>query len=78
MVYQDTFISRIKLDVNKDIVYELHNKNNGLYIFVMEGSIAIGDQTLESRDALGIEEVQSTTINAQNTSEILFLEVPMV
>lgn len=58
--------------------YILKDKNNGLYVFVVEGSAKVGAISLEKRDGLGISEVEKVTISIAENSKILLMEVPMI
>jgi redox-sensitive bicupin YhaK (pirin superfamily) len=44
---------------------------------VIEGEIQIGEQRLQSRDALGISETEQIDIQMEQNSKILVIEVPM-
>jgi hypothetical protein len=58
--------------------YSLKQKGNGLYFFVLEGDVSVGDQKLSRRDGLGIYDIDSVTISADSDSEVLLMEVPML
>ena len=77
-IHQDALISRINLDKDATFEYTLKNKNQGVYVMNIHGSINIDGQILESRDAVGVSETESFTIATTETSEILFIEVPML
>lgn len=66
-------------EFNKDITvkYSIQKNGNGVYVFVIEGEGSVLDKTLSKRDALGIWEADSFSINAKKNSKILLLEVPM-
>ena len=76
-INQDAYFSLSKLDKGKEVDYNLHKKDNGLYIFVIEGEIKIAGEVLNRRDAIGLEETGPVKINANNNSFVLFIEVPM-
>ncbi|MBY0244474.1 MAG: pirin family protein [Sphingobacteriaceae bacterium] len=77
-IYQNAWFYLSKLDKNVEINYELKNKNNGVYVFVIEGDIAINQQVLNKRDGFGIWAVEKLNIqsNSENT-EFLLMELPM-
>jgi redox-sensitive bicupin YhaK (pirin superfamily) len=56
----------------------MKSKNNGYYIFVVEGSVEIGDTILDSRDAIGITETDEVGIKAKLNSSLIIIEVPMI
>ncbi|MEM5566306.1 pirin family protein [Psychroserpens sp. AS72] len=76
-IYQDAKISRLFLDENKSLSYALKTQNHGVYVMVISGDVTIGNDTLESRDALGISETKEFSVKANENSELLFIEVPM-
>ena len=76
-INQDAWLALSELEAEKDIKYELKSKDNGVYIFVLRGSLSIDQKLLESRDAIGIWNTQTIQIKAKNNSEILIIEVPM-
>jgi redox-sensitive bicupin YhaK (pirin superfamily) len=76
-INQDAWLALSDLEAEKDIKYELKSKENGVYIFVLRGSLSIEQKLLESRDAIGIWNTQTIQIKANNNSEILIIEVPM-
>ena len=49
----------------------------GLYIFVLDGTLQVGQQSLSKRDGYGVWNTSSIEIEATEGSEILLIEVPM-
>lgn len=76
-IYQDAWFSLGKLDKDFSTTYQLKNKKNGVYAFVIEGDVTINDQKLNRRDGLGITEADSLNIKADSDAELLLMEVPM-
>ncbi|MEH6657530.1 pirin family protein [Leeuwenhoekiella marinoflava] len=76
-VYQDAWFNLTDLDAGKELTYTFNKPGNGLYIFVLEGSITAGDQTLERRDGLGVLEANAVEIKASQDAYVLFMEVPL-
>src|ERR1700722_20102651 len=76
-IYQDARLSFTRLDTGRELAYANAFEGNGVYVFVLTGSIAIGDITLSNRDGLGITNTDSFTIRALADSELLAIEVPM-
>ncbi len=48
-----------------------------MYLFVVDGTISIEDNTLEPRDAIGITDATSVNISAIKKATVLAIEVPM-
>ena len=57
--------------------YELKDKSNGVYFFVIEGDVTIEGQKLERRDGFGVSEKESVDITSNSISKVLIMEVPM-
>lgn len=76
-INQDAWFSMGKLTVGKKLEYRLHKAGNGVYVFVIEGEIKIGDLTLSRRDGAGIFDTGRFEFQAMEESEVLFMEVPM-
>lgn len=52
-------------------------KGNGVYLFVIDGHIKIGDEELFRRDAIGIYDTDEFVIEVSENTEFVLLEVPM-
>ena len=52
-------------------------EGNGVYVFVISGSLKIGDTVLNQRDALEITETDHFDMEIEEDSEVLLIEVPM-
>ena len=76
-INQDAWLSRYDPDAGSQLTYNLNKKGNGVYVFVLEGSITINNQTLQTRDALGIWDADSINLSANTSSQVLFIDVPM-
>jgi len=76
-INQDAWIFRTTLEAGKSITHQLHSKQNGAYIFVIEGQANVEGQTLNKRDAIGVSETDAFEIMADKTSDVLIFEVPM-
>jgi quercetin 2,3-dioxygenase len=77
-INQDARFSLSNLEAAKSIPYQMKWKNAGLYLFVIEGEIKIGSQSLNKRDALGISETENVVIEAGKNSQVLAIEIPML
>lgn len=77
-INQDAWFSLTNLSANKSLDYNLHGKNNGIYVFVLEGDVEIEGIKLARRDALGVYETDgNVTLNATTNAKALVIEVPM-
>lgn len=76
-IHQNAWFYMGNFDKNFTTDYKVHDKKNGLYVFVLKGNIAVGEQNLETRDGYGIWNFDSVKITSKSDSEILLMEVPM-
>ena len=76
-INQDAYFSIGKFDTSTSVSYAIKNKGNGAYVFIIEGNAKIADTNLEKRDAIGIWDADSFTIDITNDAEILVIDVPM-
>lgn len=76
-IHQNAWFNLGNFDAKTTTSYSLNDKNNGLYIFVLEGEAIINDKKIEKRDGIGIWEFQDVEISANPNSKILLMEVPM-
>lgn len=75
-INQDAYILYGALDASVSHTYTLENKDHGVYIFVIDGTLLIDGEELTSRDALGISEASEVVIQAKSKSAFLVIEVP--
>lgn len=76
-IHQQAWFSLGRLDQGFETSYSLKRKGNGVYAFVIEGSVLINGQKLNRRDGMGIEDADSVSIKAEQDSELLLMDVPM-
>jgi len=76
-IHQDAWFHLAQLDAGTALNYALKKPGNGVYLLVVEGSVAVNGQKLERRDGLEIEDVENVEIKADADAEVLLMEVPM-
>ena len=76
-INQDAIFSMGDFEPGQQVKYDIQIPGNGAYIFVMEGQIEVEGTRLNKRDALGVEDVSSFTLETLKQSRILIMEVPM-
>ncbi len=76
-INQDAWLKLGYFDRKEMIDYQMYKDGNGIYLFVMEGEVKVGEQTLSRRDALGIFDTDQVAIEANEGSQFLVIEVPM-
>ncbi|TKB07126.1 pirin family protein [Desulforhopalus sp. IMCC35007] len=76
-INQDAWFSRADIDVGQQVRYEKHNKEYGVYFFIIEGNVSIDGNALNRRDGLGLHGREVHTVLAATSAEILAIEVPL-
>ncbi|WP_207759811.1 pirin family protein [Flavobacterium cyanobacteriorum] len=77
-IHQDAWFHMGRFDKDTKLQYNLKKKGNGIYAFVIEGNVTIGNISLNWRDGLGIWNTDSIDITAgSQNAELLLMEVPM-
>lgn len=76
-IHQDAWFHMADFDKGLGGTYTFKNSKNGLYIFVLSGSVSIGDEQLEARDGYGVWDVDSVQIKATEDASVLLMEIPI-
>jgi redox-sensitive bicupin YhaK (pirin superfamily) len=76
-IHQNAWISMGNFNQQTSINYALNEPNNGVYLMLIEGEISVGEQRLQTKDAIGISQTENIDIQIFEPSKILIIEVPM-
>ena len=76
-IHQDAWFHMGKFEKGKSETYTVKRNENGVYAFLISGSVTINGQALETRDALGITNTEKLEITATSDAEILLMDIPM-
>lgn len=79
-IHQDAWYSLGTLDKDKEINYKLHNQNNGVYVFVIKGSVLNTEKNLllDERDGAGFYQTEEVNLKVMSDeTQLLMIEVPM-
>jgi redox-sensitive bicupin YhaK (pirin superfamily) len=76
-INQQAFFSLANLDKEKSVEYKQLRQGNGVYIFIIKGSVEVEGQSLSLRDGLAVEKFETLKFAATADSEILLMEVPV-
>lgn len=74
---QQAFFSLVDISEGYELVYQKHQASNGVYTFVIEGSLQVNEHQLERRDALGLKEHNNISMKGNSYTEVLIMEVPL-
>ncbi len=75
-IHQDAWFHTLDLDRHTH-EYKIRRKGNGLYLFVIEGEVAVAGVALERRDGIGVWETDSVEITAPGKAQLLLMDLPM-
>ncbi len=76
-IHQDSWFHLGHFSQAMEKTYEVKKSGNGVYVFVVHGSLTIGDTLLNQRDALGVWDTEKFEMQISADSEVLLIEVPM-
>ncbi|MBS1533609.1 MAG: pirin family protein [Bacteroidetes bacterium] len=76
-IHQDAWFHMSNMDAGTELEYTQKLAGNGLYVFVIKGSVEVDGQSLEQRDGMGIIDFEKVQFKATSEAEILLMEVPM-
>ncbi|WP_183561672.1 pirin family protein [Mucilaginibacter sp. SP1R1] len=74
---QDATFSMGNFEAGRQVEYDIKTPGNGAYIFVIEGVVKINNTVLNKRDALGVYDTSSLTIETDQLSRFLIIDIPM-
>jgi redox-sensitive bicupin YhaK (pirin superfamily) len=77
-INQDAFFSLTRMEKGTNLDYKCYLQGNGIYLFVIDGSVKVRGTVLNARDGLGIEGFENLTFEALDITEVLLMEVPMM
>lgn len=77
-IHQQAWFSLGIFDENAALAYQPKKADSGVYIFLISGELQVGSETLNQRDGLCIEEIESeVTMKTVQKSKILIMEIPV-
>ncbi|MCU0433464.1 MAG: pirin family protein [Bacteroidia bacterium] len=76
-INQDAWFSIGRFEEAAVVPYTLGKTGNGVYAFVLEGSVKAGGHALERRDAVGVWDTATVEFEVSAGTELLLVDVPM-
>ncbi len=76
-IHQDAWFHLGDFDKGSKVTYRLRKNGNGVYLFNLSGNLLVEGIEINSRDGIGIRDMDSINIEAQSRAEFLVMEVPM-
>ncbi|WP_160712507.1 pirin family protein [Chitinophaga solisilvae] len=77
-IHQDAWFTLGKLEAGQQLDITPKQKGNGCYLFLLSGEVKIAGEVLETRDAIGIEDYDTTQLEVLKPAEFLLIDVPML
>ena len=77
-IYQNAWFNIGEFTKDKQVNYNLKHKQNGVYVFIIEGKATIYENNLERRDGFGVWNISSLAITVKKGAKVLLMEVPML
>lgn len=76
-IHQDALFYMTRVESGTAMNYSLSSQKNGVYGFLIEGEIQIGQELFKSKDAVAVTQEKQFHFTANKPSHILFIEVPI-
>jgi redox-sensitive bicupin YhaK (pirin superfamily) len=77
-IYQNVMFSLGNIDQGQTINYNKIDQKNGVYLFLIDGEIMIGDDILKNRDGIALTGLDVINIKASKQSKILVMDLPLL
>lgn len=77
-ILQEAWFALGELEKGVKVEYQLHRNNTGVYCFVIEGEVKIGNTVLARRDGAGLSDTDAFTVEATEDACVLLIEVVMI
>ncbi|MFC6267867.1 pirin family protein [Frigoriflavimonas asaccharolytica] len=77
-IHQDAWFHLGNFNKTSVVNYDVKKNGNGIFVFVINGSVEIESQVLNKRDALAITNVENFEMKISENSEILIMDIPMI
>jgi len=78
-IHQDAWFHLGNFDNGVETTYQVKQAGNGIYIFVISGSVHVAGQELETRDGFGIWDISEIKLTATSAdTEILLMDLNMI
>jgi len=76
-IHQNAWFHLANFDKGISTNYKFKSQDNGLYIFNLKGNLKVNNQSISTRDGIGIWNTNQVEITAESDAEFLLMEVPM-
>ena len=77
-IHQDAWFHLGNFTKDSEFTYTLKKEGNGLYVFLLSGTLIVDTYTLSARDGIGITAFEQLNFKAGSDLSVLLMEVPML
>jgi quercetin 2,3-dioxygenase len=77
-INQDSVVSIGNLRKGTSLNHKLHFPGNGIYAFLIQGSVEVDGKALNDRDAVGYMAQRKISIDVKEDSKLLLIEIPKI
>lgn len=76
-INSQSWLTFIKIEKDEQFKYTKRKSENGLYVFVISGTVNIGDAQLTQADGIGIKDFNEVTFFVTETTELFLFDIPL-
>ncbi|AMR33580.1 hypothetical protein A0256_20195 [Mucilaginibacter sp. PAMC 26640] len=76
-IYQNAWFHMGTFTAGSEFSYELKDTANGVYVFVIDGTLTVNGTELHKRDGMGTWEITNLQFVATSNAQLLIMEVPL-
>jgi redox-sensitive bicupin YhaK (pirin superfamily) len=77
-IHQDAWFHIASIAEGSELTYNRKKNGNGIYFFIIEGSLNASGELLYRRDGMAVAGADSVHVTAHKDTEVLVMEVPMI
>lgn len=76
-IHQQAYFNLGEFTQETETTYLVKQQGHGIYLMVIEGNATVADETLTTRDAIGLWDINEISISVSKGTRLLLIEVPM-
>jgi hypothetical protein len=76
-INQDAWFLLGDFDAGRTGSYRIQRAGNGVYFFIIEGSLKIAGKQLSQRDGFGVRDTEDIAFEVTESCRLLIMDVPM-
>lgn len=77
-IFQQAWFSRTHVETEQELQYVRRGRDTGVYVFIISGAAQVAGEDLGRRDAVGITDAESFSVQTGQATDVLVIEVPMI